>query len=159
MTFQIHALPYEDYANYFDMDDATLAKHKAVRQTVRESPGVPCRVSLDDAKVGETVVLLNYSSITGKTPYAATHAIFVRENAPQAAPAPTEVPDVLARRTLSVRALDDDGMIRSACVAEGKSISPVIEDLFADADIAEIHLHIAGPGCFAARVTRAPATQ
>ena len=52
--------------------------------TVSESPGTPCRVTLADAEVGETVILINHTHLKADTPYRASHAIFVREGQPQA---------------------------------------------------------------------------
>ncbi|MEM9360398.1 MAG: DUF1203 domain-containing protein, partial [Pseudomonadota bacterium] len=95
MDFQINSLPSEAFANMFQMTDEELAKQNAVRQVVTSHPGTPCRVSMQDAEVGETVILLNYAHQPGDSPYQATHAIFVRQNAEQARLAINEVPQVI----------------------------------------------------------------
>ncbi len=71
--------------------------------------GSPCRVSLEDAAVGETLILLNHVSNDVDGPYRAMHAILVREQADDAAPLVGRTPPVFARRTLSLRAFDANG--------------------------------------------------
>jgi hypothetical protein len=65
------------------------------------------------------------------------------------------VPDQLRRRLLSVRGFDEQGMLRDADVAQGTALEPLIERLFADPIVAYLHIHMARPGCYAARVDRA----
>lgn len=84
MSFQIHSLPAEDFAGMFTLSDEELSKINACRQVVQSKPGTPCRVSMADAEIGETVILLNYEHQTANSPYKANHAIFVREGAAQA---------------------------------------------------------------------------
>lgn len=58
MPFQIHALDCEPFAPPFVMTDAQLRERNVRRAIVTVSPGSPCRVSLADAGVGETVILM-----------------------------------------------------------------------------------------------------
>lgn len=154
MPFQIRALPAEPFAPLFAMSDDELRERGAVRQTVDRTPGFPCRVSLADAEPGEVVVLVHYEHQPARTPYRAGHAIYVREGAAEARPAPGEVPEVLRRRLLSVRAFDAAGMMVGADVVDGRALELVVERLFADARVSYLHLHNAKPGCYAARVDR-----
>lgn len=155
MTFRIHALDPVPFAALFALDDAALAAQGARRMTATSTPGFPCRVSLEDAAVGETLLLVNHAHLTGATPYAATHAIFIREGAERARPAPGTIPAVLARRLLSVRGYDAEKMMIDADVIDGGDLAAHLDRLFARDDIAFVHLHYARPGCFAAAVTRA----
>jgi hypothetical protein len=155
MDFQISALPLATFAPLFSLSDAELAKRNIVRQVVKESPGTPCRVSLQDAEPGERVLLLNYEHLPVTSPYRATHAIFVRENAVEAKPQVNEIPEVLGRRLISLRAYDAKGMMRAADVVQGREMRSVIETMFANPDVEYIHAHNAKPGCFAARIDRA----
>lgn len=155
MNFQISALPLAPFAPLFGLPDAELRARNAERRVVDQHPGFPCRVSLRDAEMGETVLLLNYEHQPAETPYRASHAIFVREGATEARPEPGEVPQVLRLRLLSVRAFDQRGMLLDADVVEGCILEPVIERLLARPDAAYLHLHNAKPGCYAARVDRA----
>lgn len=153
MTFQITALPAELFRHLSALSDDDLAARGIVRQVA--GAGAPCRVSLDDARPGETVLLLNHEHQPAATPYRASHAIFVREGATQAHPAPGEVPEAIRRRLLSVRAFDAAGMMVNADVTEGRDASAVIDAMLADPDVAYLHLHNARQGCYAARVDRA----
>lgn len=155
MGFRISALRAEQFSHLFGQDAETLAAQGVERHVVDATPGFPCRVSLQDAPVGETVLLLNYEHQTARTPYRASHAIYVREGAVQARPDRNEVPEQLRRRVLSVRAFDGDGMLVAADLADGRSLEPVAERLLADPQVDYLHLHNAMQGCYAARVDRA----
>jgi hypothetical protein len=154
MSFQIHALPAEQFHPLFRMSEQELAGVQATRMVVDAKPGYPCRVSLADAEVGETILLVNHEHQPGDTPYRSTHAIFVRENASQAFPQRGEVPESLTTRLISVRAFDDRHYMVNADVVEGTDLGEVIPTMFGDPAVAYLHLHNARPGCFAARVTR-----
>lgn len=155
MSFQISALPAEDFAPFFAMDDAELAAHRAVRVIADADDSFPCRVSLEDAAKGDTLILVNHLHLDTASPYRASHAVYVREGAQTATPAPDEIPQMLAHRLLSVRALDEKGFIRSADVVEGTHLRETLTEFLADPQIAFVDIHIAKPGCFAARATRA----
>ncbi|MFX7918386.1 DUF1203 domain-containing protein, partial [Acinetobacter baumannii] len=109
--FAIAGLDPAPFAPLFGLSDAALADRGVERMTVTHQPGFPCRVTLEDAAVGETVLLLNYEHLPVATPSRQRHAIFVREGATQAARYVDQVPDQLAIRPLSVRAYDDAGMM------------------------------------------------
>lgn len=155
MFFQIHALPAEPFRDLFVMSNEELQAVNARRMTVQVKPGAPCRVSLADAEIGETVILVHYEHQTAASPYKAGHAIFVREGVEQAKPATGEVPEVLRSRLISLRQFDDEGMMIEADVLNGESLSAALQTAFANARTSYVHLHYAKPGCFAARVTRA----
>ena len=155
MSFQIHALPGKPFHALFGMSDQELAEVRATRMIVDAKPGYPCRVSLADAEVGETVILLNYEHQPADSPYRSAHAIFVREHAEQAFPGPGVVPEVVKTRLISVRAFDENHCLVNAEVADGADLHEVITLMFRNPAVAYLHLHNAKPGCFAARVTRA----
>jgi len=157
MTFQIKALDYGQFEELFGMTDEELKSRAAVRVVAASSPGYPCRVSLEDAEPGETLILLNYRHLEASSPYAASHAIFVREGAKRAEPVPGEVPDVLSRRLLSLRAFDASGFMIGADVVDGSELKINLERLFEKAEVEFVDIHNAKPGCFAARSFRAPA--
>lgn len=154
MPFQIHALDYEPFAPLFGMTDAELRERNARRETVAVSPGSPCRVSLADAEVGKTVILVHHEHQPAASPYRAGHAIYVREGIARAEPAPNEVPKVLQTRLISLRAFNDDHMMIDADVLQGDGLADRLHEAFEDQNVAYVHLHNAKPGCFAANVTR-----
>lgn len=154
MTFQISSLSYAPFAPYFQMSDQELRTRNARRMVVTASPGTPCRVSLADADVGETVVLLNYQHQPADSPYQAAHAIYVRKGVAQRQLAAGEVPEVIRSRPISLRAFDADHMMIDADVVAGEEIEAAINQAFAQEDVSYLHLHFAKPGCFAATVRR-----
>ena len=154
MSFQISPLPYAPFAALFAADAAGLAAARARILIAGPDDGMPCRVSLEDATPGERVLLANHVHLDGDTPFRAAHAIYVREHAEAARPAPGDIPDQLRRRLLSARAFDAAGMMIAADVAEGTAIEPVIERLLGMPDTGFLHLHFARQGCYAARVDR-----
>jgi hypothetical protein len=155
MSFQISGLARAAFKPLFILSDAELAERQVVRMTVSESPGFPCRVGLRDLEVGEMVLLLNHEHLAAPTPYRSRHAIFVGEQSMDAAPAAGEIPAVLARRTLSIRSFDPDGMMLDADLCEGVDAAALIGRLLADPAADCLHIHNARRGCFAASVRRA----
>ena len=142
------------FAPLFDLDDEALAAMGAARVTCTEKPGFPCRVSLDDAEPGESLLLLSFRHHDTASPYRAEGPIFVREKAATAYDS-SALPPVMRTRTLSVRAYDAGGMMRDADIAQGSDVEALCERLLARPEIAYLHVHNAKPGCFAARVERA----
>jgi hypothetical protein len=153
MTYSIQGLSPDRFAPLFAMSDAELAAHNARRVTATADRGFPCRISLDDARAGEELILLHHTSHDVATPYRSAYAIYVRPNVI----APTyrdEPPPVFEGRPLALRAFDREGMLQTARLAGPGEADGAIRDLFADDGIAYIDAHNAAHGCFAARVTR-----
>ena len=154
MTYAVTSLPAEPFAPLFAMDDEALAARGA-RRVVADAPlGFPCRVSLDDAAPGETLILVNYEHQPAPTPFRASHAIFVRESVEPVATV-DEIPPALRRRLLALRAFDQEGMMRAADIVEGAQADALIATLFDNPEIAYLHAHYAKWGCYAARIDRA----
>jgi hypothetical protein len=154
MAYAVTSLPAEPFAPLFAMDDEALVAHGARRVLADVALGFPCRISLDDAKPGETLILVNYEHQSAPTPFRASHAIFVREGVEPVA-AVDEMPPALRRRLLALRAFDADGMMRAADIVEGAQAQGLIEKLFENPEIAYLHAHYAKWGCYAARIDRA----
>ena len=155
MDYVIRGIDPAPFAPLWSLDDAALAAHHARRVTVASFPGYPDRIGLDDAAVGETVLLVNHEHLPVDSPYRSRYAIYVREG--QAAPAEyrNAIPPALARRTLSLRAFSAGHLAIDARLVEGAALAAAITDLFANPDAAYLHVHYATFGCFAARVDRA----
>ena len=155
MTFRIHALPAEPFEADFQLDDATL-RARGIRRIVADGkPHYPCRVSLQDAREGERLLLLPYLHHDVDTPYRASGPIYVRESAVRALPGVDEVPALLRSRLLSLRAYDARGMMVWADVVPGSELESGIAQLFAIERSAYLHVHYAKPGCYACRAERA----
>jgi uncharacterized protein DUF1203 len=155
MTYRITGLEPAEFAHLVGLSDEQLATHGAVRMTADVKPSFPCRITLDDADIGETLLLVNHVSHEGNNPYRASHAIFVGERAVEAAVYEDEVPPALDRRILSLRAFDAMGMMTEAALVQPGEADPVIRRLLADGQVDHIDAHNATRGCFAARIERA----
>ena len=118
-------------------------------------PGYPCRVSLEDARVGERVLLLCYPYHEVNSPYRAAGPIFIREHAIMAEPLINHIPAMLKVRPQSVRAYDQSGHMLAAEVVVGEDLKPAIIRQLENPHIQYLHLHNAGPGCFNCTVMRA----
>src|SRR3546814_12798933 len=91
------------------MSDAELAALGACRVTADADRGFPCRISLEDARAGEELILLHHVSHDVATPYRSAYAIYVRPGV-AAATWRDELPPVFAGRPLALRAFGADGM-------------------------------------------------
>ncbi len=153
MTYTVTGLDPEPFAPLFAMNEAQLAAHGARRVTADRDRGFPCRVSLEDARAGDELILLHHVHHDVATPYRSAYAIYVRQGA-VATRWRDAPPPVFAGRTLSLRAFDSEGMLRTARLAGPGEADGAIRDLFADPVTAYIDAHNAAYGCFAARIER-----
>lgn len=154
-SFRIRGLAPEPFLPLIGMSDGELAERGVKRMRVDACPGFPCRVSLEDASIGETVLLLNWEHLETVSPYRTSGPIFVRENAHAPAEFVDTVPEQLRRRLLSVRAYDADDMLRTAEVLPGDALETQIQEFFSDPAIRYLQVHNARAGCFACRIDRA----
>lgn len=154
MAFRVSGLQYAQFAPLFTMTDEQLAQRHIVRRVADKRPGFPCRVSLQDAQPGETLLLLGYEHLSVASPYRSQHAIYVRQGAEQAQPAINEVPEVMRTRLLSLRAFDGEGMMVEADVTPGLIAQTLIQAMLANPRTQFLHAHNAKQGCFAARIDR-----
>jgi len=154
MTYRITGLDPAPYRPLFGLSDDELSKRGIVRMTVTEKPSFPCRVSLTDRDIGESVLLLNHISHDVANPYRASHAIFVTEGADAAAEYVDEVPPVFEPRVLSLRGFDRSGMMADALLVQPGEADAGIRKLFENSEIETIHAHNAARGCFSAKIER-----
>jgi hypothetical protein len=154
MTYRIEGLNRETYAGLLGLSDAELGERAARRVTADSKPGFPCRVTLEDAEPGESLILFNHVSHDVPTPFRNAYAVYVRETAAHPACYVDEVPPVFAGRTLSLRGFDAEGMLRGAVLAFPGEADSKIRKLLEQSEIESIHAHNAAAGCFAARIVR-----
>jgi hypothetical protein len=153
MTYRIQGLAPEPFRPLFRMNDEELRERRAVR-VVASGSGEPCRVSLQDAAAGEQLILVNHVSQDADTPFRATHAIYVREQAEAAPVFEDELPPQIDRRNVSLRAFDRDGMMVQAVLAAAGEGDGAVRALLERPEVAEIHAHTQALGCFLARIER-----
>jgi len=154
MTYRITGIDPSPYRPLFGLPDDDLASRGIVRMTVDAKPSFPCRVSLTDRDIGESVLLLNHVSHDVANPYRASHAIFVAETEQAPSEYVDEPAPVFATRVMSLRGFDADGMMVDALLTQPGEADAGIRKLFANPAIETIHAHNAGRGCFAARIER-----
>jgi hypothetical protein len=152
--FLISALPVEPFRFLFGLSDTELAAHNARRCIADMKPGYPCRVSLVEAELGESVILVPYTHHAVNGPYHGTGPVYIREGATRVELDVNQIPEVARGRLMSVRAYDSEGLMIASDVVEGRDLESSIEYFFTQENIAYLHLHNAKPGCYSCRVDR-----
>ncbi|MGH6729338.1 MAG: DUF1203 domain-containing protein, partial [Sphingomicrobium sp.] len=145
MTYRVTGLDPSPFRPLFGLADDELERRGVVRLTVN-SPTFPCRVSLTDREIGETVLLLNHVSHDVANPYRASHAIFVTEGEDEPAEYIDEVPPVFKTRILSLRGFDKKEMMVEAMVTQPGEADAGIRELFSNSKVETIHAHNAARG-------------
>ena len=155
MAYVIGGLSVEPFKPFFGLSDAELASHHIVRITADAPVGYPCRVLLEDANPGDTLLLVNHEYQPADTPYRGRHAIFVNEAATAPRTFVDAVPPVLSvRKAISLRAFDANDMMIDAEVVTGADVEATVLRLLTNPAVAYLHAHNAARGCFAARIDR-----
>src|SRR3546814_6401388 len=139
--FRIKGLPREACTKYVAMKPAELAEAGARRVIADAGRGFPCRITLEDARKGESLILLHYVSHDVVNPYRTAYAIYVRETAEEPEPWIDCLPPVFAGRPLSLRGFDGEGMLRDAKLAAPGEAEEEIRALFENPQIACIPAH------------------
>jgi Protein of unknown function (DUF1203) len=155
MSFSISGLSAEEFQPLFSLSDEALKARGVIRKTVNAKPGYPCRVTLEDAEPGETVLLLNYESHKTENPYRSSYAIYVREAVRKTNTFINELPPVFKGRPIALRIFDKDGMLIGADLNTTGALAAKIEKAFENPNAAYLHAHNAMHGCFAAEIRRA----
>jgi hypothetical protein len=156
MAYIVSGLPLAEFQPLFGLSDEALAERDIVRVVAEADTGYPCRVLLENASVGQTLLLLNYEHQPLASPYRSRHAIFVNEAARQERTFRDRMPAILAQRKLiGLRAFDDAGMMLDAEIVPGVEVEAAAVRLLASPEIAYLHAHNPARGCFAARIDRA----
>jgi Protein of unknown function (DUF1203) len=119
-----------------------------------EFPGYPCRECLRDALVGEELILVSHDPFEKQSPYRSSSPIFIHRVSCADNVDPSEVPEQLERRQLSVRAFDCDEMMIDAKVIQGSELKPLLTAMFTEGNTSYVDIHNASRGCWAARAQR-----
>jgi hypothetical protein len=153
MSYRLTGLPRANFQHLFGKSDAELKAFGVTRLIAQE--GYPCRVTLEDAVPGESVLLMSYEHLGAPSAYCASGPIFVREGNHPAATIEDRLPEAMRDRLYSVRAYDGSSWMVDAEVGPGSGLEILFDRFFADPDVRFLHLHHARRGCFACRVDRA----
>lgn len=154
-SFRLTGLDHRLFTAFFDMSDEELAGIGAGRRRATQAHGFPCRVSLEDARVDDELILLPYTHQPAASPYRASGPIFVRRGARQAVLPTGVVPSYVGTRLISLRAYDHDDMMIDADVLDGAKVGQALDQVFRSDRVAYVHLHNAKRGCFSCRADRA----
>lgn len=155
MSYRITGLSPERFAPLFGKSDADLAA-LGVERVIADAPNCyPDRITLRDAEVGESLLLLNHEHQPANSPYRARHAIFVIEGATETYDATGEIPPVMRHRLLSLRGFNATDKIEDGRVVPGTEADVAIRNMLRNENIRYIHAHNAGHGCYAGLITRA----
>lgn len=152
--FRIRGLEKSEFQYINDLTDEELINYGIVKLVADTSPGYPCRISLEDADIGETVYLFNYNHHTANSPYQGNGAIFIRKNAETSKISVNTIPDQVLHRKLSMRGYDKRGMMLKCKLIDGIDTKSCIIDFFNNEEIEYIHIHNAVPGCYSCLVER-----
>ncbi len=147
-SFQLIGLEPGQFEQLFDLPDSELNARNIRRVRADTDFGFPCRISLEDARCGDELLLLPFQHQPAASPYQASGPIFVRKGSQRRRLPPGHVPPYVSRRQISLRAYDADGFIIAADVVEGTDVAERLTALFADPSIRYVHLHNARRGCF-----------
>ena len=151
--FKISAIE-NNYNHLFDLSEKELKAMSAVKMFVDTKPGYPCRVSLEDAEIGEEIVLFPFQHHRTDSPYQSSGPIFVRKNAKSPKVGINVIPEMLVHRLLSLRVFDNKGMMIDAKTVEGKKLENEIVMIFNNSLAQYIHIHNSSPGCYNCQVDR-----
>ena len=154
-SFRLVGIDPAPFEPLFALSDEELRKHSARRCFATEDHGYPCRISLEDADVGDELLLLPYLHQPAASPYRASGPIYVRRGVKRRQLRVGEVPNYVSSRLISVRAYDAEDMMVAASVCDGAAVAVEIEACLRRDDIAYIQLHNARRGCFSCEVVRA----
>jgi hypothetical protein len=156
MSYVVSGLSVEPFRPLFGLSDEDLAVHGASRIVADDDGFYPCRVSLEDAKPGESLLLVNFEHLPAPTsPYRSRHAIFVKEAVQERAKLENRMPAILAtRRLIALRAYDETGFMLDADIVPGPEVEAAALRLLADPAVAFLHAHNPARGCYAARIDR-----
>lgn len=156
-SFQFVGLDHTQFEHLFLLSDKQLREISVQRNFASSNPGFPCRISLEDAEVGDELLLLNHVHHLAASPYKASGPIFVRRGVKQRTLPVNTLPDYLAlpTRLTSARGYDAEGFLVEAEVCERADVANLIDQQFSNKLVSYIHLHNARRGCFTCQVNRA----
>jgi hypothetical protein len=154
VPFLIRGLDPKPFVPLFDLSSEALAAKGVQRTRADQSDAYPCRVALERVHEGEELLLLHHVHLpVESSPYRSGGPIFVSRSATQGT-FEDELPPILRDRLLSLRAYDERAFMIDAEVAEGPSVETILNAFLRNPAVAQVDIHFARRGCFAARARR-----
>lgn len=153
INFKISAIQ-NNYNHLFDLNKEELTNKGGIKMIVDEKPGYPCRFSLEDAEIGEEVILFPFQHHKTNSPYQSSGPIFIRKNAKSPNLSVNEIPKMLLHRLLSLRVYDKNGNMIDAKTIEGEMLKNEIRMILKNNSVDYIQIHNSSPGCYNCQVNR-----
>lgn len=154
VNFQITNIPSNEIQHLLNSKTINANIPNVRKMIVDEKPGYPCRLSLEDANIGEEVLLFTYEHHNVRSPYQASGPVFIRTSAKEANLSQNEIPLMLHHRLLSLRIYDENAMMIDARTIEGKKLEETIQDIFSSDATKYIQVHNSSPGCYNCQINR-----
>jgi hypothetical protein len=159
MTFQ--CIPIDpDTADRFRRTGIDDGGNPILRRIV-DTPGAPCRQCLQDARVGEEMLLLSWHLPRPKGIYWTPSPIFLHADRCKPFDDTDTIAPILTTRLISVRAYDRMGLCLYDLgdVGEGAAaVDRLLRRALADDRTDFVNVHTARPGCLLCQVERTGAS-
>ena len=121
-----------------------------------EFPGYPCRQCLQDAEIGQQLLLVSFDPFRVDSPYRSAGPIFLHVNSCSPTVSINQMfPIQLTCRQLSVRCFDSQAMMIDAALIQGTELEATLNGFFDSETTSYVDVHNAVRGCWAVRVERA----
>lgn len=154
MGYRVHGLDPRQFDHLRGLSNIDLAAIHAERVIADAENSYPCRISLADANIGDSLILVNFEHQPTPSPYRSSHAIFINESSREQVFFDDELPAALQRRLLSIRAFDAQGHMHDADIVNGVEADSLVRQMLSARKTAYLHVHYAKRGCFAACIDR-----
>lgn len=154
MSMRWHPLPAPlDFGTHASMPTKLV-------EVTTDNTGLPCRKCLTDGQPEQKTALFSYDPFLGDSPYRQYGPIFVHAEpecqlASCASAVEADIPEQQYRwQNLSVRAFDEKHMMVGYDVVAGRDLIKKAEEVFGQDGVEYLHVHYAGPRCFAVRIDK-----
>jgi hypothetical protein len=143
-SFTITPIP----TDVIDRERSRLESTSDPAVTVTAKGGEPVRCCLTNAGPGESLILFNYEPPLPQSPYREMGAVLVHAVPCHPNVDPHSYPVDWRGRSQVLRAYDARDWIHAAIVHDGSSPENVINSVFEDREVAEIHSRNVAYGCY-----------
>lgn len=156
MPVLFHALPTDDVRKL--QAGQPDYNGQEPERAVSDGAGTPCRHCLSDTPAGETMLTLSYRPFHVNQPYAEVGPIFLCGDNCEPFEASDELPPILCTSPdylIKGYGADDRIVYGTGQIIAPEDMFGACENIFADSNVAYIHVRSARNNCYQCRVTRA----